>query len=184
MTFQRERGVPVTVVAVTDGENAYAEDRPLGKIREMEQVAALACLGVDREHIIRFRLTDSDVSASEASLISLLMPLVSGPCHILAPWSNDFHPDHEVCGRVAAEVARQAGADLTFYIFWTWHRGTPQIFRDLPLKRLPLTDKVLHAKANALQCHKSQLEHPSGEPILPSNLLWPTTLPFEVFLPS
>jgi len=38
--------IRVTVVAVTDGENAYANVSGLGLVRRKEQLAALECLGV------------------------------------------------------------------------------------------------------------------------------------------
>lgn len=113
-----------------------------------------------------------------------LLPLVSKDTHVLAPWTGDFHPDHEACGRAAQKVAQHVGATLTFYFFWTWHRGTPQLLRDLPLRALDINADHQRAKLKALSQYRSQLEHPSGEPILPNNLLWPARRSTEVFLPA
>jgi len=180
----RAQGINVTVAAVTDGENAYSDGIDLRQTRELEQNQALARLGVATDSIHRFRLIDSSVTSDEEKLIQLLTPLISGTTHVIAPWQHDFHPDHEACGRAAAKVAALKGAALTSYFFWTWHRGTVELLQGLPLVCFPLTEAEQHAKHQALLCHRSQLEHASGEPILPRYLLGPVSWPFEVYLPS
>lgn len=180
----RSHGVPVTVLAVTDGENAYAEMPQLGRVREQEQIEALERLGVSPGEIQRLRLTDSDVSASEQQLIASLLLLVSGETHIVAPWKGDFHPDHEVCGRAAEAVAKLKKVQLTSYFFWTWHRAKPELLDGLGVVSLPLGKREQLAREKALQCHRSQLEHESGDPILPRELLEPARRSFEVLLPS
>lgn len=179
----RERNVPVGVVALTDGENAYAGELGLGAVRAEEQTEALLRLGVPATGIHRFRLPDSDVSACEVELSEKLELVVKGAGHVVAPWPHDFHPDHEAAGRVTKALCEKHGVPLTFYFFWTWHRGTPDLLRSLPLRRLELTPAQQHAKRSALSCHSSQLEHHSGEPILPADLLLPAWRSFEIFLP-
>jgi LmbE family N-acetylglucosaminyl deacetylase len=179
---QRMRGTDVIVAAVTDGENCYPDSVGIGEIRCLEQEGALKRLGVAREHIVRLRLPDSAVSSNEEELVDRLMPLVSSETHVIAPWPGDFHPDHEACGRAAMEVARRVGACLTFYFFWTWHRGTTQLIKDLSLRSLPLDFQGLRAKTEALLHHRSQLVRESSDPILPELLLGPARRPYEVFL--
>jgi LmbE family N-acetylglucosaminyl deacetylase len=182
---QISEGVPVQVVAVTDGENAYGRgDSTLAANRRMEQSAAVKQLGLKSSDVIRLGLTDSAVSSEQSTLAEYLLPLVSRETHIFAPWIGDFHPDHEACGRVAQTVAQRAGASLTFYFFWTWHRGTPQLLQDLPLRSLSLNADQRSSKLRALAQYRSQLEHPSGQPILPDDLLWPARRLTEIFLPS
>lgn len=177
----RERDIEIKVIAVTDGENAYSNEINPGPIRRQEQTEALEVLGVDTGHIIRLALPDREVSRHENRLIELLAPLVDDRCHVVAPWTGDFHPDHEACGRAAERVARQTGANLSFYFFWTWHRGTPEVLSSLHLRIFPLDVTAINRKAEALRKHRSQLTHPSGEPILPEYLLGPTRWPYEVF---
>jgi LmbE family N-acetylglucosaminyl deacetylase len=177
-------GVEACVVAVTDGEHAYADAQGLGPVRELEQAEALARLGVDRRHVTRLRIPDREVAENEDELFARLTQLVNCNCHIVAPWVGDYHPDHEACGRVAGRVARETGARISYYFFWTWHRGTPGDLSGLALRSLRLDDVILRAKREALQCHRSQLKHASGEPILPANLLSPMSWQFEVFLPA
>jgi LmbE family N-acetylglucosaminyl deacetylase len=178
--------VPVQVIAVTDGERAYGNqpDANLAEVRRAEQTAALHQLGIKSSHIVRFGLTDSNVANEQKSLLKQLLPLVSKDTHVLAPWTGDFHPDHEACGRVAQKVARLTGAALTFYFFWTWHRGIPSLVQGLPLRSLPLSPLQQQAKHAAIGQHRSQLMHLSGEPILPEHLLWPTRRSTEIFLPA
>ena len=178
--------VPVQVIAVTDGERAYQNrrDANLAEVRRVEQTAALWQLGIKSSHIIRLGLTDSSVANEQKLLLEQLLPLVSKDTHVLAPWTGDFHPDHEACGRVAREVARMTGATLTFYFFWTWHRGMPSLVEGLPLRSLPLGPLQQQAKHAAIGQHRSQLLHVSGEPILPEHLLWPARRSTEIFLPA
>lgn len=177
-------GVAVTVVAVTDGENAYADAAGLREVRQREQTAALKRLGVSQENVHRLHLVDSGVTASEAELVRGLEPLVTAGMHIIAPWSGDPHPDHEACGRAAETLANLVGVPLTSYFFWTWHRYKPTSLDGLEVVSFQLSADERQAKADALACHTSQLQHVSGHPILPDELLWPARLPFEVFLPS
>ncbi len=178
----RQREIDVTVVAVTDGENAYSDTKDLGTIRCAEQEEALRTLGVDTSHIVRLGFPDREVSACENELVDLLLPLAEQECHIVAPWTGDFHPDHEACGRAAQKLARRINASLSFYFFWTWHRGRTEILKPLSLGTLPLDTSLVNLKAEALRHHRSQLVHPSDEPILPEYLLGPTLWPFEVFV--
>jgi GlcNAc-PI de-N-acetylase len=136
----RLQNVPVTVVAASDGENAYASAQGLGKARELEQYEALARLGVDHRSVHRLRLPDRELTAWEGALERGLSAVVSSETHIVAPWPRDFHPDHEACGRAAESVARRYGLKLTFYLFWTWHRGVPGMLDDLSLVSLHLTE--------------------------------------------
>jgi LmbE family N-acetylglucosaminyl deacetylase len=179
---QRMRGHDVVVAAVTDGENCYPGSAGLGEIRCLEQEGALKRLGVQPDNVVRLRLPDSAVSSNEEELIERLFPLVSSETHIVAPWPRDFHPDHEACGRAAIEVARRVGACPTFYFFWTWHRGTTQLIKDLSLRSLPLDVQATRAKTEALLHHRSQLVRGSGDAILPELLLPPARRPYEVFL--
>jgi LmbE family N-acetylglucosaminyl deacetylase len=182
----RARDVPVTVVAVTDGENAYdtcaTKRLELGATREREQQEALAVLGVEPSAIKRLRMTDSGLAAQERDLTDRLLHLVDTDMTLLAPWSGDFHPDHEACARAAATVAAVKGVPLISYFFWTWHRGWPELLDGLELRRFNPEPKELAAKACALARHQSQLQRQDGAPILPDQLLSPARWPFEVFL--
>ena len=184
----RAQGVPVTVVAVTDGENCYDVPQPererIRRLREQEQAAALALLGVPHTSIHRLHLRDSGLHLQEAVLKDRLAAIAQPGTHLVAPWAGDFHPDHEACARAAAAVAEVGNLSLTSYFFWTWHRGTEKLLSNVPVRRFLPDSEALRAKTAALACHRSQLEWPDGQPILPDNLLGPARWPFEVFLPA
>lgn len=181
----RQRGVPALIIAVTDGENAYGEDNAgLRETRRSEQSAAVRELGVSEESLIRLGLTDSGLMGQRERLVELLAPHLSKCRHVLAPWTGDFHPDHQACGWAAQETAKQTGMRLSWYFFWTWHRGTPSLLSGMQLAIFPLNDLLRETKLRALAQHRSQLEHPGGQPILPDNLLAPARRKFEVFAAS
>jgi LmbE family N-acetylglucosaminyl deacetylase len=178
------KGKKITVVAVTDGEQAYDNEPGLGEIRRVEQERALARLGVSPRDIVRLQLRDREVSVQQGRLTESLTKLISPGTLILAPWPGDFHPDHEAAGRAAREAARKSSAKLVYYFFWTWHRGTPANLGSLPLHVFPLGPEDLAAKLSALECHLSQLHRTSGDPVLPEYLLAPARRNFEVILPA
>jgi LmbE family N-acetylglucosaminyl deacetylase len=181
IAVQRSRGVDITVVAVTDGEHAYADNAGLRETRRSEQTAALAQLGVPPEKIIRLEMPDSAVETREHQLADKLASLASAGTLIVAPWRGDFHPDHQACGRAAQQAAQLSGAALASYFFWTWHMVEPELVDGLPLKAFRLSTAFADAKAKALQQHRSQLFRADGDPILPEELLGPSKWPFEIF---
>ena len=174
-------GGDVLVIAVTDGENAYEENEGLAALRIREQEAAVQTLSKGKARLVRFALTDSRVSDQMQELVGLLADHIEPESHVVAPWIGDFHPDHEACGWAALEAARKVSAQLSWYFFWTWHRGQPDALSALNVQSFPLDDELLARKLHALQCHRSQLERAGGDPILPENLLAPARRKFEVF---
>ena len=120
MATQRSRQIPVTLLAVTDGEAAYPDVPDLGRTRRAEQVRAAEALGVSRDAIICFGLRDSAVAESEPALADRIEACINSDTLLVAPWPRDPHPDHEACGRAAATAASRAGATLICYFFWTW----------------------------------------------------------------
>jgi LmbE family N-acetylglucosaminyl deacetylase len=182
IAYQRRQGIPVVVVAVTDGEAAYDDSPGLGDLRREEQNRALAELGVDVCHTVRLELSDSAVTGCEAELTNLLLPLVARDTLLVAPWSLDPHPDHEACGRAAEVAAERCGATLVSYVFWTWHHRTAEDLHGLRLVRFAMDEQLRSARAAALAHHHSQLVHPGGSPILPDLLLSPARRSFESFI--
>ncbi len=179
----RAHGVPVMVLAITDGEGAYADTPDLNRLRVPEQTEALTRLGVDETMIERLGIPDRFVSEHEEELVAALRLVAQGCTQIIAPWPHDFHPDHEAAGRAALRIAAQANVPLFYYLFWTWHRGTPETLAGLPLTALPLTEAERATKLYALAAHTSQMSHEDGEPILSARLLQPAERAFEIYIP-
>jgi LmbE family N-acetylglucosaminyl deacetylase len=179
---QRQRGIPVKIVAVTDGEAAYSDAAGLGEMRCTEQESALAELGVDARDIIRLRLPDSAVTSCEDALTALVRPLLASATLLIAPWLFDPHPDHEACGRAAQRLSVCEEVTLVSYVFWAWHRTKVDALTELPLRRFELDGAVQAARSAALSHHRSQLEWKTGSPILPPSLLKPAQRSFETFI--
>jgi LmbE family N-acetylglucosaminyl deacetylase len=179
---QRSRGVDVHVVAVTDGEKAYGDTPGLAAQREEEQVKALERLSVARNQITRLRLPDGNVASFEEELERRLSPVVTRETLVVTTWNGDRHADHEACGRVAGRLAKRAGGTLCSYFFWMWHWGTTDEFKRLAARKFILDSELLRAKSEALLCHRTQLQHEGGEPVLPELLLRPARRPFETFV--
>jgi LmbE family N-acetylglucosaminyl deacetylase len=174
--------VPVEVIAATDGEHAYEDNAGLAERRTAEQTAALAVLGVPSRSVHRLHLPDSGLSGHEPAIEAACQRLGGPGTLLIAPWTGDFHPDHEACGRAASAAAERSGATVAFYLFWTWHRGDLTTLAGKNIRRFELSPAELALKTRALACHPSQLHNEAEGAILPEDLLGPARRPFEVFL--
>jgi LmbE family N-acetylglucosaminyl deacetylase len=182
LAAQARRSVPVTVIAVTDGEAAYPDVENLAGLRRREQEKALARIGIEANGIQRMGLPDGDVHTREADLASRIAGFLDRTTLLLAPWPHDPHPDHEACGRAATAAARTTGALHVSYFFWTWHHCRPDTIASLRLSRFDLDEDLQQAKSLALAEYGSQLHRDSGQPILPEPLLAPARRSFETFV--
>lgn len=169
---QTRRGVPVVILAVTDGEAAYATwpQPALARVRQSEQDKALHMLDVPGGSTIRLHLPDGKVADHERELTDVLVGLVNDGDLIVAPWVHDWHPDHEACGRAARDAAGITNATLYGSLFWAYHRVDPVAHPDLEVRRLELTEPELNRRLNALDAHRSQLQAPHEDPILSPRL--------------
>jgi len=182
IAMRRRAGIPVSIIAVTDGEAAYPGVPGLAWTRRAEQESAAAELGVSAGSLVRLGLPDSRVTLFEEKLAHLIRPHVGPETQLIAPWPGDPHPDHEASGRAALSVAQQCGCGIAFYLFWTWHRNSPTSVRCLALRRLEIPAEAQTARARALACHRSQLKREEDEPILPEVFLGPARRRFETFI--
>lgn len=176
---QRQRGVEVHVIAVTDGEAAYddVDARQLAATRRREQVTALERLGVGASAITRLGLPDSGLDGHEQTIQRAIDDV--GHRFIAAPWVHDHHCDHEACGRAALDVARRSGATVAAGLFWAWHHTNPQGLEHR-LARLPLDDIQRDVRLAAIDAHTSQLV--ADTPVLTADDLEPATWQYEYFV--
>lgn len=179
---QVAKNISLQLLGVTDGEAAYPDSPALGPTRRLEQAKAAEALGLTRAALIHLGFPDSAVVDSESKLADLIEAHIDSETLVVAPWSGDPHPDHEACGRAAAEAARRKGSTLVSYFFWTWHRFRPDCIAGLPLCRLMLSAEARSRRARALTCHYSQLNREGGQPILPEVFLAPARRSFETFI--
>jgi LmbE family N-acetylglucosaminyl deacetylase len=172
------RGVTVQIVAVTDGEAAYSDDRDgrerLSKVRRDELRAAAERLGLPKP--ILLRMPDGEVATHERRLTLGLEALMAGfdpGTWCATTWRGDGHPDHEATGRAAAAAAQSAGALLIEYPIWMWHWATP----DDPAvpwqraRRIDLAPHDLATKTEAVRCFASQVERGEGPPLLTDDVI-------------
>ncbi|MBV6756827.1 PIG-L deacetylase family protein [Rhodococcus opacus] len=175
-------GVPVQVVAVTDGAASHPQSptlspATLAAARIAESKRATALLGVDEP--LRLGLPDGGVSAHERELTTRLVDVLSAtsragePVWVLATWRGDGHPDHEATGRAAAQACSITGHRLVEYPVWMWHWARPAD-ASVPWNRmraLAPTPDILARKRRAVDEFRTQIrplsEAPRDAAILP-----------------
>jgi len=175
-------GHPVTVLSVTDGENAYPRWDRLGVIRRRELLKGLRALVHAHVSVRRVGIPDGAVSEHQSRLRNALQNILQPNSTVVAPYEHDGHPDHDATGRVCSEATQ--GADVAFvrYPIWAWHRYPSSGLADLRWGKYLLNAETQRAKARAIQCFSSQIRPPWGEPILPPNVLRYFSRPYEAFI--
>lgn len=179
------------VVAVTDGEASHANSKlispeQLRQVRASETGMAYDHLGIHPERF-RLGLPDSTVSEYAGALREMLAIRLAGASFVLAPLETDGHPDHDVIGRVAQDVASRLALPLWRYAIWA-HLSPERITQGPPAKfRLP--PEVSFRKARAVDAFVSQFNPlgplPEDGPVLPGTFrehfvgdwefLWPAS---------
>ena len=187
-----DRDVPVTVVAVTDGEASHPgrNDIGLGRRRTAESLSALADLGLPGTVRHRLGVPDGDVATWETTVAAALAGIVRAGDHVFATWRRDGHPDHESVGRAAAVACTGVQATLLEYPVWTWHWAHIDDPR-VPWHRAAVVDLApcaVAAKRRALARFVSQIEplgpEPDGAAILPPHVIARFHRGYEVLLTS
>jgi LmbE family N-acetylglucosaminyl deacetylase len=173
-------GRDTLLVAVTDGE---ASHRPLpvpgsaalGALRRAESAAGLQHLMLRPADVLRLGMPDGDVARHEQYLVNRLTHALRQGDTVTVPWRFDGHPDHEACGRAAAQACARRRCRLLEMPIWMWHWSTPGDTR-VPWHRLvtlPLPPAVHRRKRLALGAHASQLHWRSADtpPVLDEAML-------------
>jgi LmbE family N-acetylglucosaminyl deacetylase len=177
------------LAAVTDGEASHPGSTvhtrdELAAIRLAETAEALRRLNLSGANV--YRLGHPDGGIDEDALAGQLAGLLAPGRWCLTTWRGDGHPDHEICGRAAAEACARTGARLLEFPIWTWHWSYPDD-PDVPwerARRIDLSAADQAAKAAAIAAFPSQTE-PLGPAeadaaILPPHVLARFTRDFEV----
>jgi len=172
-------GVPVSIVAVTDGEASHRRSRritpaQLLERRERERRAALEALGLTAD-VTRLGLPDGGVEQHEDRLTDALVPFADDQVVVVAPWCHDGHPDHEATGRAAERACIEGGAALWQVPIWAKVRAALHAGRPPGRSALVLSPAMRARKCQASACFESQL-HPLG----PSAVDGPVVHPAEL----
>ncbi len=186
-------GVPIAVVAVTDGEASHpgssaAAAIDLPSVRAEERTAALRRLLHDAPPVERLGLPDGRVTGASGPLRTKLEDWLTPGDVCVAPWTSERHPDHDAVGRAAIEASRNVGCDIINYLVWAWHWATPD-GEDLPwedCRRLDLTRRDAARKRWATMAFLSQIR-PLGPdrrdgPVLPDGMLRRSWRTSEVYI--
>jgi LmbE family N-acetylglucosaminyl deacetylase len=174
--------LPVTVVAVTDGEGSHPGSptlRPeeLAGRRHEERRRALAALGLPDAAVVRAGLPDGGVAGHRGVLTDLLDGLLRPGDTLLAPVPGDGHPDHDALAEVADDVAARHGVARWHYAVWLWHWAEPD---DPSVPRegavaVTLPEAAQRVKRDAVACFTTQVAPLSADPrdaaILPPEVL-------------
>jgi LmbE family N-acetylglucosaminyl deacetylase len=186
-------GIPLEVVAVTDGEGSHPGSTAISKVdlasaRVRESLEALRRLGWREPLITRLRLPDSNVREYRQQLQETLRLKLRPGDLCIAPWRFDGHPDHDVCGEASSDASRSAGAQMLSYLVWTWHWADPNS-TDIPWRlsrRFELSRRARARKRWATSAFASQVQaigpDTADAAILPAPLLRRFWRPFEVFI--
>jgi LmbE family N-acetylglucosaminyl deacetylase len=164
------RGLPVTVLSLSDGEKACPEVAGLAEIRHAELARALGALGFypDRPNVIRLSLPDGELGKYEQKMADVIRELLQPESLLVAPFELDGHPDHDAAGRAALIAARTKNATLVQYPIWAWLWHAPQLHAARPRAvRFQLTSNSWAAKQLAIDQFRSQLEERPGGAIIP-----------------
>lgn len=188
----RRLGVPVRLVAVTDGEACYPDDadwtpQRLREVRRAELAAAARCLGVDADAICHLHVADGAVAQREDLVAERLQAQLQDGDLVLTTWRHDGHPDHEASARAVSRAVAASAARLAQFPVWAWHwldaGASPRALHGAV--RYTLRDADWQAKQRALRCFASQLgtaQPVVSAPILPPQVLQRFTRRFEVFV--
>ena len=188
-------GVPLHVVAVTDGEASHprswrARRMDLRAVRSAECHEALRRLGCSSPLITRLGLPDGGVAENAGRLQQTLSELVGPDDICVAPWRFDGHPDHDACGEAAAVVGGRGDVLTLSYLVWAWHWADPT-GSDIPWassRRLHLSPRRRARKRWATGAFRSQTRPlgpgPADAAVLPDPVLRRSWQPDEIFIDS
>ncbi len=197
IALKRARGVPVTVVFLTDGRTSHArflDADELSRLRRREAVAACGALGVPAGDVVFLEFRDGELSAHVDEAAARVAGLLRAHPDrlLLAPYAGDTTPDHRATlAVVLAAVARlERGARLTLleYPVWFWHHWPwvcPPVARRLhrpgrvltglgaaarrlrDLRHVVELGAAVETKRRALACHATQTARPADQPRWP-----------------
>lgn len=160
-------GLPVVVVAVTDGTRSHPASRRwppavLAQLRQAELRAALRCLaGRSRHRIVHLGFPDQGAPADGADMAKACRRVVAlarltriGA--LWTTWDGDPHVDHRRTAVLGARVAAVLPG-VRFWRFPVWGRFTDTAVA--PPDRLYRFDGrgFRQAKQAAIRCHRSQV---------------------------
>ena len=185
-------GVPVLVVAVTDGEGSHPgsptlDPDELAVRRRTERHDALGRLGLGAATVVRLELPDGGVADAEDALTERLAGILAPGDLCLSPRPDDGHPDHDAVARACRRAGSTArGVRHAHFAVWWWHWARPDTDSGDwgNATRVVLTERALAAKRAAIGDFVTQVSALSDDPhdavVLPPAVLDRLRREFEV----
>lgn len=188
---KRALGAQVAIIFMTDGTASHQHLVPseqLAAERELEAREAAAVLGVEPEAVHFIGVTDSQLKRQVEDALPRVVRLLEHyrPAQVYAPFHRDGLADHVAAATIAERAATAVGVPellgfpVWFWNRWPWMRPVPGMVNPLPerLKKSLVGARALlgelrvhveiaeqmQAKAEALACHRSQMQHRDGDP--------------------
>ncbi len=182
------RGLPVTIVAVTDGEGGHPlhDGTDLAERRRAEQARAVARLTRRTAGVVRLGLPDGRVSRHVSTLSDALRDVIdvatTGPGDddviVAVPSPLDHHADHVACAAAADRL--RGSCTLVHGFFWAYHTD-PHALAGRPLRRLDLDLGSRLRRAHALAAHRTQVTGRHAPRLLGREELRPVRRRFELY---
>ncbi len=187
----RRQGNQCLLLAATDGEASHPDSTEwsperLKTVRPQESTAALQLLEVGTVEIERLNLPDGGLTQSADKLRDILTDVITADDVVITTWALDGHPDHEVCGTLAAVAAEARGATVIEVPVWTWHWAMPADPR-VPwhrARRLMLDSEQVQRKQASMSAFRSQLSADVGtgrEAVVPPSMIARLSREYEIF---
>ena len=159
MTWCRQRGTTVEIIAATDGEGSHPESATVSRsqlrlVRAHERRCALALLDLANVPVHRLGLADGSLEEVGEELTTLIMSRVDGQTTLVVPSQHDSHPDHQATHRAGLAIRDLLGCQLWEYAVWA--RLNPREFPQLG-KTLHLGAGLHYRKLVASWCFRSQI---------------------------
>ncbi|WP_130485599.1 PIG-L family deacetylase [Microcella putealis] len=162
------RGIPVTIVIVTDGAASHPDDVLTSRRRAREAARAVEVLAPNAElRLLGFPdgRTDEHRWAIRTALNAAIGDVGAGT-RVAAPWRGDGHRDHRVVGELVADL--MPAPQLWEYPIWMWHWADPAD-AVVPWSRARRASIDAAPKARAISAYASQTNGDAPQ-LLPSFL--------------
>ncbi|MBF2066352.1 MAG: PIG-L family deacetylase [Calothrix sp. C42_A2020_038] len=173
IALKREKGVPVTVVFLTDGQGSGGSmskiKEEIIQIRKQEAQSALSILGVDSSDVYFLDKPDGSLrdllGESKQKTIEQIIELLKKykPQEVYVPHYKDCHRDHEATYTLVKEAIAQLGVDVDLLQYPIWIFWRAPLFIMLQLKdiaaarKLSITE-VQSRKQQAIASYCSQMQ--------------------------
>ncbi|MUH00052.1 PIG-L family deacetylase [Scytonema sp. UIC 10036] len=190
IALKRERGIPVAVVFLTDGQGGLSPDSPIKheivQIRKQEALKALDILGVEASRIHFLDKPDGTLPDlqpdSRTETLEQIVQLIKlyNPEEVYVPHRKDCHKDHEATYELVKEAIAKAGikVELLQYPIWMFWRAPIFIMlklQDMAAAHCLSITSVQNKKSQAIASYRSQI---GG---LPSGFVKRFSSPYEIF---